>query len=147
MPDTGLLVKPPEITTFRPAVEGSGEDPTDSAPFVHGVVQQVVDVQHVEPVQQVVPAGQHAVVGNGQQTTLEVLAFVGPGQHVGLTFGCARSSGQMMWGTLLCATLPAAPAGPAAKTITEMARKRSDDGKIRRRIAETRHTCTRICEA
>ena len=41
----GLLVKPPEITTFRPAVDGSGEEAIVSAPGVHGVAQQAVCMQ------------------------------------------------------------------------------------------------------
>ncbi len=61
----GLLVRPPEITTFRPAVDGSGEEAIVSAPDVHGVAQQAV-VQHAvvqhAVVQQVVPVDgqQHA---------------------------------------------------------------------------------------
>lgn len=137
-----MPVSPPEITTFRPAVEGLGEDAIESAPGVHGAVQQVVDVQHVEVVQHDVVVGQHVLVGYGQHGVASpaapLFAFVGTGQHIGTTFGCARFSGQMMRGTLLWETLPAAPAGlSTATTHSEAARMRSDDGKMKRRIAET----------
>ncbi|MGH2884889.1 MAG: hypothetical protein ACRDPA_19665, partial [Solirubrobacteraceae bacterium] len=77
----GLLVKPPEITTFRPAVDGSGDDAIDSPPVVHGVTQQVACVQQAldDAGQQLVGTGQHVMmcgrlfapfaplVGGGQQ--------------------------------------------------------------------------------
>ena len=56
----------------------------------------------------------------------------GTGQH-GTTLGRA------CWGQTIWGTLPAAPAGLSiASTHSEAARKRSDDGTIRRRIAEIR---------
>jgi hypothetical protein len=74
----GLLVKPPEITTFRPAVDGSGDAAIVSPPEVHGVTQQVVWAQQVpdDAGQQLVGTGQHVMtcerlfaplVGGGQQ--------------------------------------------------------------------------------
>lgn len=121
----GLLVKPPEITTFRPAVDGSGDDAIVSPPVVHGVTQQVVCAQQAP-----VEAGQQ-LVGTGQHGTMCGLLFaplVGGGQQV------MPDWGQMMWGTL-----PAAPAGmSSAKAHNEAARKTSDHGRIRRRIAENR---------
>ena len=53
-PATGLLVSPPEITTFRPAVEGSGEAAIVRPVGVHAV-QHVAVVQHVDVVGQQVP--------------------------------------------------------------------------------------------
>lgn len=139
---------------MRPAVDGSGEDAIDSPPGVQGAVQHVVvDVQHVEVVQQApVVAGQHVFVGYGQQGTkwavARFLAFDGTGQHVGVTFGCALCTGQMMSGTLLRATLPAAPAGVStARAHSAAASTRTEDGKIKRRIAESGSGSTRICEA
>ena len=81
-----MLVRPPEITTFRPAVDGSGEDAIVSAPDVHGVVQQAV-VQHAvvqhAVVQQAADCAQHAL--DCTQQTVEVDprsgALTGVGQH------------------------------------------------------------------
>jgi hypothetical protein len=57
-----LLVSPPEITTFRPVIEGSGEDAIDRLPEGQAVVQHVPDVQQVvRDGQQVVPNVQHIV--------------------------------------------------------------------------------------
>jgi hypothetical protein len=124
----GLLVKPPEITTFRPAVDGSGDDAIVSPPVVHGATQQVVCAQQVldEAGQQFVGTGQH-----GTMCGLLFAALVGSGQQ-GMTPDCW---GQM-WGTL-----PAAPAGLSnARAHNGAARKTSDDGRIRRRIADNRAT-------
>jgi hypothetical protein len=55
-PPAGLAVSAPEITTLRPAVEGSGEAVMVSPPVGH-----VVGVQHVAETQQV-PDGQQVVV-------------------------------------------------------------------------------------
>jgi hypothetical protein len=145
-------VRPPEITTFRPAVEGSGEEAIVSAPpGGHGVAQQGVCAQHVVGGQQVTVGGQQVVVGGqqavgtgqqaaptgtGQQGTsrgLLIAPFVpfnGGTQQGGVTFG--RDTGQRMWGTG-----SAAPAGLSiASTHSEAAKKVSDDGTIKRRIAE-----------
>ena len=133
-----MLVKPPEITTFRPAVEGSGEDAIDRPPDGQTAVQHVVpDAQQLVPDgQQVVPAAQHAVPDCGQHGTYlapaRALADVGRGQH-GITVGCPCCCGHRVRGTL-----PVAPAGPGADiTNRDAARARSDDREIRRRIAES----------
>jgi hypothetical protein len=127
----GLLVNAPEITTFRPAVDGSGDAAIVSPPVVQGVTQQVVWAQ-----QTLDDAGQQ-LVGTGQQGTMcgplfaPLAAFVGVGQHVVMPDICW---GQMIWGTLADA-----PAGLSnAKTHNEAARKTSGDGTIRRRIANNR---------
>jgi hypothetical protein len=84
-----LLVSPPEITTCRPAVDGSGEAAIVKPVGVHAV--QHVAVQHVVDVQQVplVGVGQQVpLVGVGQHGTKSgrAAAFCGPlvgsGQHV-----------------------------------------------------------------
>jgi hypothetical protein len=122
-----LLVSPPEITTFRPAVDGSGEAAIVSAPGGHEAVQHVVCRQQV-----LVDAGQQ-FVGTGQHVMMCGRLFaplVGGGQQV-MTPACW---GQMMWGTL-----PAAPVGLSiARTHSEAARSGSDDGRMRRRIADNR---------
>ena len=127
----GLLVTPPEITTFRPAVDGSGEEAIVSAPGVHGVAQQAVCVPE-DCGQQFVGTGQHGTMRGLLVAPFVLCApLVGSGQQ-GMT--PARCWGQMMWGTL-----PAAPAGLSiAMTHSEAARNRSDDGTIRRRIADNR---------
>ena len=140
-PATGVPVSPPEITTFRPAVEGSGEAAIVRALGVHAVVQHVVPVgQHVVPVvQHVDVAGQHVLFEGYAQhgmncgplgvapRGLACAPLTGYGQHV-----CCPC-GQRMWGTLR-----AAPAGlGSAVAHSKAARQRSDDGTIRRRIAET----------
>jgi hypothetical protein len=64
---------------------------------------------------------------------------MGTGQHPGTSIG-PRICGQTMWGEA-----PAAAAGAApAKTQIEAIRKTSDDGGIKRRIAGTRGSLTRI---
>jgi hypothetical protein len=68
-----LLVSPPEITTCRPAVDGSGEAAIVKPVGVHA--EQHVAVQHVA-VQHVVDVQQVPLVGVGQQVPL-----VGVGQH------------------------------------------------------------------
>jgi hypothetical protein len=129
----GLLVRPPEITTFRPAVDGSGEDAIVNAPEVHGVVQQAV-VQHVLPEQHVPPCAQQ-VPADWQQTVAGAAslgALTGVGQH-GMTIPGSRCCGQMT------CVLAAAPAGVSiASTHSEAASNRTDDGRMRRRIAENR---------
>jgi hypothetical protein len=77
-----LLVKPPEMTTFRPAVDGSGDDAIVSPPVVHGVTQQAACAQQAPD-----DAGQQ-LVGTGQHGTMWGLLFapfaplVGGGQQV-----------------------------------------------------------------
>ncbi len=79
-PATGLLVSPPEITTCRPAVDGSGEAAIVKPVGVHAV--QHVVVQHVVDVQQVplVGVGQHGTKFG--RVALCCPPLVGSGQHV-----------------------------------------------------------------
>ena len=123
-------------------MDGSGEAAIVKPVGVH-TVQQVA-VQHVA-VQQVADVQQVPLVGVGQHGTKfdRAAVFCGPlvgsGQHVG-----APCSGHNVGGSA-----PAAPAGPTnAATHNNAARERSDDGMIKRRIAENTGTVnTRICEA
>ena len=70
-----MPVSPPEITTFRPVIDGSGEDAIDRLPEGQAVTQHVPDVQQVIPnVQQVVP--------NVQQVVPKVQHVVPDVQHV-----------------------------------------------------------------
>jgi hypothetical protein len=133
-----LLVRPPEITTFRPAVDGSGEDAIVSAPGVHGVVQQAVVQQAVVQqavVQQVPDCAQH--VFDCTQQTVEVDprsgASTGVGQHGGTIAARSRCCGHTMR-----RALPAAPAGPSNASPHSEAARKSSDGTIRRRIAKDR---------
>jgi hypothetical protein len=133
-----LLVRPPEITTFRPAVDGSGEDAIVSAPGVHGVVQQAVVQQAVVQqavVQQVPDCAQHAF--DCTQQTVEVDprsgASTGVGQHGGTIAARSRCCGHTMRGAL-----PAAPAAPSNASPHSEAARKSSDGTIRRRIAKDR---------
>jgi hypothetical protein len=130
----GLLVKPPEITTFRPALDGSGDDAIVSPPDVHAETQHVDCVVPDDAGQQLVDTGQHVMTcGLLSAAAVPLALLVGGGQQVGTSPRCC---GQMM------RTLPAAPAGLSiANTHNDAARKTSDEGTIRRRIADNR-ACT-----
>ncbi|HUJ34018.1 MAG TPA: hypothetical protein VLW51_02335 [Solirubrobacteraceae bacterium] len=123
----------PEITTFPPAVEGSGEDAIVNAAGVHGVAQHAVCAQQAVGGQHVFVCGQHGTIrGLLLARFVPFVPLTGMGQH-GTMFD--RCCGQITWGAL-----PAAPAGLSiARTHSEAARDRSDDGTIRRRIAKIRH--------
>jgi hypothetical protein len=125
----GLLVKPPEITTFRPAVDGSGDAAIVIPPDVHAETQQVGCAVPDGAGQQLVGTGQHVMTCCLPfAAAVPPALLVGGGQQVGTSPRCC---GQMM------RALPAAPAGLSiAKTHNEAARKTSDDGTIRRRIAD-----------
>lgn len=125
----GLLVKPPEITIFRPAIDGSGDDAIVSPPDVHAETQQVGCVVPDDAGQQLVGTGQHVMTcGLLSAAAVPLALVVGGGQQVGTSPRCC---GQMM------RALPAAPAGLSiAKTHSDAARKTSDDGTMRRRIAD-----------
>ncbi len=135
----GLLVRPPEITTFRPAVDGSGEDAIVNAPGAHWVVQQAVVqqvvVQHVVPPQQLVPVdGQQTMEGSAPEVAPPLGPLTGVGQQGGTIIPRSPCCGQMT------CVLPAAPAGlSSARTHSEVARNSSDDG-TRRRIGGNRRT-------
>jgi hypothetical protein len=133
-----LLVKPPEMTTLRPAVDGSGDDAIVSPPVVHGVTQQAACAQHAPD-----DAGQQ-LVGTGQHGTMWGLLFAPFAPLVG---GGQQVMTPDRWGQMMRGTLPAAPAGLSnARTHNEAARNTSDDGRIRRRIAGIGLVDTRICE-
>jgi hypothetical protein len=132
-----LLVRPPEITTFRPAVDGSGEEAIVNAPGVHWVAQQAVVQQAVVQqvvVQQVVPVdGQQTVEGAAPEDAGRLGPLTGVGQH------CTIIPWSRRCGQIMCGVLPTAPAGLSiAKTHSEAARNSSDQGTIGRRIAENR---------
>ena len=140
-PATGVPTAAPEITTFCPALDGSGEAAMVRLPGPHGDgVQQVLDAvagQHVVP-QQIGctfdwPA--LAAVG-GQHTTCErwlPVGAVGSGQHVVI---CGTGTGHMM-----CAGFGAAPAEPVRvrpqMTAAAATARVSESGTIERRIAIT----------
>jgi hypothetical protein len=125
---------------------GPGQQTVGPGQQTVGPGQQTVGPgqQTVGPGQQTVGPGQQ-VVGTGQQGAISALPvapfvpFTG-GRQQGTTFGPD-------WGQRMLGTLPAAPAGLSiASTHNEAARKVSDDGTMRRRIAETGPEATRICE-
>jgi hypothetical protein len=93
------------------------------------VVQQVAWAQHVVCAQHALPdAGQHDTAGELLLTPSA--ASIGIGQQGGTIIG-------LVCGQTTCGTLPAAPAGPSiARTQNAAARNRSDDGRIKRRIAK-----------
>jgi hypothetical protein len=124
----GLLVKPPEITTFLPTLDGLGDDAIVSPPDVHAETQQVGCVVPDDAGQQLVGTGQHVMTcGLLFAAAVPLALLVGGGQQVGTSPRCC---GQMM------CMLPAAPAGLSiAKTHNKAGRKTSDDGTITRRIA------------
>ena len=140
-----MLVRLPEITTFRPAVDGSGEEAIVNAPDAHWVAQQAVVqhgvVQHGVVQQAVVQQAdvvEQQVAVDGQHTVAALAPSAdcgGVGQH-GMIIPRSRC-----WGQTMCGVLPAAPAGLSiTRTHSEAARQRSDDGMIRRRIADNRRT-------
>ena len=138
----GLLVRPPEITTFRPAVDGSGEEAIVNVPDVHwaqqAVVQQVV-VQHVvvqqAVVQQVPVDGQQGVEGVAPEDAGRFGPLTGVGQHGTIV---ARSR---CWGRL-CAVYfrprrqgRASPGRTARRRGQE--RRRNDQAAHRRKTAQS----------
>jgi hypothetical protein len=120
----------PEITTFRPAVEGFGEEAVVRLPAAHGVgVQQPGVGQHVVTGAPVARAAQHSVPTQHPGKTIDPLVSEpgGSRQH-GTT--SALVYGQAMRGAR------AAVAGPAiATTQTAVATRTSASGTNQRRIA------------
>ncbi|MBV9803533.1 MAG: hypothetical protein JO130_10100 [Solirubrobacterales bacterium] len=134
------MASAPEITTFCPAWEGSGEDEIVSPLGLHVGVQQPDDGQHV-PVQHVVlelvqhvgvPFVQHEGLDTGQHTGCAPDASAadpgGTGQH---GTKCARSCGQIMCGD----SAPAAPAAAKIEIAAATAARRRSVWTIERRIA------------
>jgi hypothetical protein len=119
-------VRAPEITTFRPAFDGFGEEAMVRVPATQGSVQQPADGQHgcgvVLAVAQHVPGWQQSV--GWQQMGCGGPPTVGTGQQGGT---CGLASGQGI-----------AVAGLGAASIQiAAAATRSESGTIRRRIAGT----------
>ena len=132
----GLLVSPPEITTFRPAVDGSGEAAIVNAPDVHGVVQQAL-VQQFVAEQHVLDCAQQVAVGLGStgRPGRDRVESAGVGSR---NEQCPRAR---LRGQRDAASSATAPAGQSiATTHNEATSDRSDDGTIKRRIAENRDT-------
>jgi hypothetical protein len=98
---------------------------------VHGVAQHTACAQQVPEAQQVVADSQHVVPDCGQHGIALPFALVGIGQQSAIP--------DRSWGQRRLCTLPVAPAGLGiAATHSKAANNRSDDGTIRRRIAEIR---------
>jgi hypothetical protein len=120
----------PEITTFRPAVDGFGEESMVRLPAAHGVgVQQPGIGQHVVTGAPVERGAQHSVPTQQPGRTIDPLVSGpgGSGQH-GMT--SALVYGHAMPGAR------AAVAGPAIPTTqTAVATRRSASGTFQRRIA------------
>jgi hypothetical protein len=124
----------PAITTFRPAVDGFGEEVVVRLPAAHGVGVQQPGV------------GQHVVTG----TPVERIAqHGGPTQHSGMTIeplvsepGGSRQHGTtspLAYGHAIRGAR-AAVAGPAIPTAqTAVATRKGASGAIHRRIACVRN--------
>ena len=134
-PAVAVPTKPPLMTTFRPAVDGFGEELMVRLPGPHGVgAQHAVLAGQQFVVQHGVDVVQHGVdvvqqLADGQQTGCALPAGpVGSGQH-GLT--CGSWAGHTM-----CGEREDAPAGPAAVRIEiATAATRSESGTMNRRNA------------